>query len=188
MPPDTPPPSRTLRIVGARRGPGPFDVRSVVGTLRRFAAEGDGLVALFDARGVAGERHVLSAWAHMGRARAQGGERLHDRGAELALYLAGDDQLPRALAKVGVAADTEQFVLVAERPREPADLLAAFGLAPDDSAYPRAATEELLDRLGVSRAERESVAPSAWEGLVLERVALLDLSAPHAGHPAPQKA
>jgi tRNA threonylcarbamoyladenosine modification (KEOPS) complex Cgi121 subunit len=124
----------------------------------------------------------------MGRTRARGESRLRDRGAELALYVAGDDQLPRALAKVGVADDTQEFVLVVERPREPEALLEGLRLMRDDSIYPRAPTEETLERLGVSEAERNAVPASAWEGLVLERVALLELSSAHASGEATQKA
>ena len=155
-------------------------------TLRTLGAESPALVAVFDARSVAGERHLLSAWAHLGRARARGEGRLRDRGAELALYLAGDDQLPRALEKVGVSATTEEFVVVAERPLDPRDLLPRFDLVEEPNAFPRAADEVTLERLGVSEIERATVPRDRWEALVLERVALLDLSAP-AGRPTAEK-
>jgi len=180
--------TRTLQAIGARRSSGNSPSRSeLVQALRRFAAEGDGIVALFDARAIAGERHLLSAWAHMGRTRARGESRLRDRGAELALYVAGDDQLPRALSKVGVAEDSQEFVLLVERPREPEAVLKAFGLTRDDSIYPRSPTEATLERLGVSEAERNAVPPTAWEGLVLERVALLELSSAHGTAEVTQK-
>lgn len=185
VPPIPAPESRTLQAVGARRRtPGRPAADEIVRTLRRLAGEGGGLAALFDARSIAGERHLLSAWAHLGRARARGEERLRDRGAELALYVAGDDQLPRALAKVGVAADTESFVLVAERPRDVAATLAAFELEPDPAAYPRPPDATTLERLGIAPEERSVVPAEAWEGLVLERVALLELTA---GRAAPAK-
>ena len=181
------PEERALHAVGARRSkPGAPTTASIVATLRTLAQESPALVALFDARAVAGERHLLSAWAHLGRARSRGESRLRDRGAEFALYVAGDDQLPRALAKVGVSDSTERFVLVAERPLDPPTLLPRFELTPDAEAYPRPVDEALLERLGIEPAERRAVPPTAWEGLVLERVALLDLSAP-AAHPTPVK-
>lgn len=168
--------SRTLQATGARRAAsGAPDVPGLVRALRAVGAEGDGLVMLFDARAIAGEAHLLSAWAHLGRARSRGAGRLRDRGAELALYVAGDDQLPRALKKVGVAPDTETFVLVAERPRELEQLLTTFGLVADPSVYPRPPDEATLDRLGIGPAERAAVPRTAWDGLVLERVALLEL-------------
>ncbi len=172
---------RTLQAVGARRSrPGTPTRGELIQLLRTLSSEGGGLVALFDARSIAGERHLLSAWAHMGRTRARGESRLRDRAAELALYLAGDDQLPRALSKVGVAEDSEEFVVLAERPRDPDAVLARFGLSRDDSVYPRPPSESTLGRLGISDVELRAVPPSAWEGLVLERVALLELSSAHA--------
>ena len=181
--------SRTLQALGARRpDEKPPPRPELVQILRRFAGEGDGIVALFDARAIAGERHLLSAWAHMGRSRARGESRLRDRGAELALYVTGEDQLPRALAKAGVADDSREFVLLVERPRDPETVLVSFGLVRDDSIYPRPPTESTLDRLGVSEAERNAVPPSAWEGLVLERVALLELSSAHATGDSKEKA
>jgi tRNA threonylcarbamoyladenosine modification (KEOPS) complex Cgi121 subunit len=173
------PEDRTLRAVGARRpSPGEPPTASLVRALREQAKASEALVALFDARSIAGERHLLSAWAHLGRSRGRGESRLRERSAELALFVAGDDQLPRALARVGVSDTTEQFVVVAERPLDPAELVARFGLAPDPTAYPRPVDETTLDRLGIDAAERSTVPPSAWEGLVLERVALVELSAP----------
>lgn len=181
--------TRTLQAVGARRRqPGAPRRSELVQALRTFAAEGNGLVALFDARAIAGERHLLSAWAHMGRTRARGESRLRDRGAELALYVSGDDQLPRALSKVGVADDSEEFVLLVERPRESATVLDQLGLVREDSLYPRPPTPETLERLGVTETERNAVPATAWEGLVLERVALLELSSAHAEGPLKGKA
>lgn len=187
MPPLPPPEERPLRAVGGKRArPGHPSTPTIVRTLRELAKESPALVALFDARAIAGERHLLSAWAHLGRARSRGETRLRDRGAEFALFVAGDDQLPRALAKVGVSDSTEQFVLVAERPHDPTSLLERFGLTADPGAYPKAVDEAVLGRLGIDAAERSAVPSSAWEGLVLERVALLDLSAP-AGRASTEK-
>ena len=170
---------RTLRAVGGRRrAPGMPSREGVVRTLREIAAGSDALVAVFDAGAVAGERHLLSAWAHLGRARARGESRLRDRSAELALYVAGDDQLPRALGKVGVGEATEQFVVVAEKPLDPVVLLPRFELEADPTAYPRPPGETTLDRLGITPKERAAVPPDRWEALVLERVALVDLTAP----------
>ena len=119
---------RTLRAVGARRpSAGTPATAAIVRTLRELAKESPALVAVFDARAIAGERHLLSAWAHLGRARGRGEVRLRERGAEFALYVAGDDQLPRALAKVGVSDTTEQFVVVVEKPQDPIAVRARFG-------------------------------------------------------------
>jgi len=179
---------RTLWIVGAlRAAPGHPTRSELIETLRALGKTGPELVAVFDARSVASERHLLSAWAHLGRSRARGEERLRDRSAELALFVAGDDQLPRALQKVGFQSDTEAFVVLGERPRVAAEVLASLGLREEPSAYPRAITAATLDRLGITADDRQVVPESAWEGLVLERVAMLELSAAHvAGRPPAQ--
>jgi len=185
MAPLPPPEESPIRAMGARRiRPGAPTTATIIRTLRELAQESPTLVALFDARAVAGERHLLSAWAHLGRARGRGETRLRDRGAEFALFVAGDDQLPRALAKVGVSDSTEQFVLVTEKAHDPSALLDRFELTADRTAYPKPVDAALLDRLGIEAAERSAVPPSGWEGLVLERVALLELSAPAARPPA----
>ncbi len=172
---------RSLLIAGARRKlPGIPTFAEIVATLRNLASGSEALVALFDARSIAGERHLVSAWAHLGRSRRSGAQRLRDRGAEFALYVSGDDQLGRALAKVGVSPSTEEFVVVVERPRSLDETLVALGLIIDPSVYPRPPSEETLERLGIGAVERSTVPRSSWEGLVLERVALVDLVPPAA--------
>lgn len=186
MPPLPAPEQRTLQAVGARRAaPGTPPTKKLIERLRTEGA-GGALVAVFDARAIAGERHLLSAWAHLGRSRQRGESRLRVRSAEYALWVAGDDQLPRALAKVGVAEGTESFVVVAERPRTLPELLAAFELVPDPSAYPRPPDAVTLERLGITTEDRSCVPESGWEGLVLERIALLELTAAHGGPPTPK--
>lgn len=181
MAPLPPPSERSLQAAGARRPePGKPSTSDLVKQLRTVAQETPSLVAVFDARSVAGERHLLSAWAHLGRSRSRGEPRLRDRGAEYALYVAGDDQLPRALAKVGISDSTLEMVVVAERPLDLVQLIERLHLESFPSAYPRPVDEEMLDRLGISPLERASVPRTAWEGLVLERVALVDLAAPAA--------
>jgi len=182
VPPLPPPAERSLQAVGARRPrPGVPSTKELVQALRTFAKDPPTLIALFDARSIAGERHLLSAWAHLGRSRTRGESRLRDRVAEFALYVAGDDQLPRALAKVGITDESHEMVVVAERPQDPVQLIERFGLQTFPAAFPRPVDETMLDRLGITAAERASVPASAWEGLVLERVALVDLTPP-AGH------
>ena len=96
--------------------------------------------------------------------------------------MAGDDaRLGRALAEVGINESTEAFVLVAEKPRTMAEFLTRFGLEEDQSAYPRTLSAGSLDRLGIPEGDRAAVPAAAWEGLVLERVALVDLSSPKPG-------
>jgi len=162
LPPES---DRPLRAIGAVR-PTPCDPSAdeLVRRVRELAREGEALIALVDAEAVAGERHLLSAWAHLGRARSRGEARLRDRGAEFLIYLAGDDQLPRALKKVGVGDSTREFVVAAERPRELPPLLERLGLVAEASAYPRAPSKATLERLEISASDRQTVPPALWEG------------------------
>ncbi len=181
------PVERSLLITGARRETlGIPSASELIAMLRHESGASEALIALFDARSIAGERHLVSAWAHLGRSRRSGAQRLRDRGAEFALYVSGEDQLARALAKVGVGPSTEEFVLVVERPRSLEETLAAFHLVADTTVFPREPDEATMERLGITGAERGAVPRSSWEGLVLERVALVDLAPTgpsHAGRP-----
>ncbi len=55
----------------------------------------------------------------------------------------------------------------------------------DRSVFPRPPTEATLDRLEISSEDRQTVPPAQWEGLVLERVALVDLTLK--GRPEPSR-
>ena len=180
MPPLPSSESLPVWAVGARRKvPGTPSPSELIARVREASRADEPLIALLDARGVLGPRHVLSAWAHLGRARERGQLRLRDRGAEFLLFVAGDDQLPRALSKVGIQPDTEEFVLAGEKPRVASSLLESFGLVEAPDVYPRPPSDALLERLGIPESERALVPNAQWEGLVLERVALLEMSAPH---------
>ncbi len=171
MPPLPTPEERSLRATGARRtAPGTPPTADLVRKLRELGRNSETLVALFDAGAVAGERHLLSAWAHLGRSRGRGETRLRERGAEFALYVAGEDQLPRALARVGVSDTTEQFVVVAERPLDPAELVGRFGLVPDPTAYPGRSTPtpsagSASPRSSARRCPRRPGRGSSWSEL-----------------------
>ncbi len=186
MPTSPPAPGeRTLQATGARRAaPGVPTVEEIVRKIRTSNPGEGPFIALFDARSIGGERHLLSAWAHLGRARSRNETRLRDRSAEFALYVAGDDQLPRALGKVGVGPTTEEFVVVAERPRDLAATLGEFGLVSAPGLYPRPPRRETLERLGIPPEEYSLLPEGSWEGLVLERVAFVELSAAHANPPS----
>lgn len=174
--------TRPLWAVGARRASADRpDPAEIVRRVRELSRDSPALLAVLDARAVAGERHLLSAWAHLGRARERGEARLKDRGAEFLLFVAGDDQLPRALRKVGVGPDSTEFVVAGERPRTSKELLERLDFVEAPEVFPRPIGIEGLSRLGIDEADRQVVPETGYEGLVLERIALLELEAPHAG-------
>lgn len=173
--------------LGARMAPG--DQRNPLELLdglqrwlrSRAGEEGKGWAQLLDADSVAGARHLASAVLHAERARQEGRAHLTDPGAELALYLAGWDQLPPALGRVGLREDSHSFVVVTSPGEWASPLLEALNLEPDPEAFPRAPSERTMARLGFSSADLRSAPPERWELLALELVALTDLpgSGPH---------
>lgn len=131
---------------------------------------------LVDAEAIAGERHVATALARAERARRLGSAHLQDPSAEFALYLAGSDQLPEALQRVGVSASTRQFVLV-ESPALLAleEVSSRLELESDPTAYPRSPGEKTLERLGLGPEDLRTVPREGWELLAIEAGAWVDL-------------
>lgn len=123
--------------------------------------------------------HVSRAATLAARAFAEGRNRSADVAVELITYAAGDRQIARAIERLGVREGRAlPLVAVAFGPRAGAalDALAArAGWRRDDGVLTTPKAEAALDELGVGPDLRASVPPEAWGGLVLERVALVDL-------------
>lgn len=155
---------------------GPLPVLEVVGALRAESA-GRELLQAFDARGVAGPRAVRSAYLHMRRAMTGRRIRLRDPGAVMALYLAGTDQLERALGRVGLQPDTARAVIVSVPAAPVRELMARMSFAPIEEPPAGVPSLETLQRIGVPEDLIRSTPPERWEMLVLEHIAAVDL--PH---------
>jgi len=166
-------------ILGAS-GPPVEDVEAWLAGLRTAA---DGLcmrAQALDADAVCGLPHLLSALAHAHRAFERGNNLARTLEVEWALCAAGVRQVGPALERVGVRRGTTRFAMLVTYEGEPvladdaaAALMRAAGLRPDEGALEfRPAA---LRRLGVSDAELAAVPEDRWQGLALERVALLDL-------------
>jgi len=133
------------------------------------------MLQMFDARAVAGQRHVASAFLHAKRALDEGRARLKDLGASMALYLAGIDQLERALKRVGLSDDTRRFVIVVSPARELDTVLDALHLSRTPEMFTPGPTEDTMERLGIEKSLLSAVPREEWELLALENVALVDL-------------
>jgi KEOPS complex subunit Cgi121 len=156
------------------------DVKAWLARLQATAARlGLGVQAL-DADAVCGLAHLLSALAHAHRAFERGKNLARTLEVEWALCAAGMRQVGPALKRVGVRRGTTRFALLVLYEGElvladaaAAALMAGAGLWPDDGAL--GFRPEALRRLGVTEAELAAVPRERWQGLALERVALLDL-------------
>lgn len=166
-------------ILGAT-GPPVEDVAAWLARLQATAARLDLRVQALDADAVCGLAHLLSALAHAHRAFERGKNLARTLEVEWALCAAGVRQVGPALERVGVRRGTTRFAMLVTYEGEPvladdaaAALMRAAGLRPDEGALEfRPAA---LRRLGVSDAELAAVPEDRWQGLALERVALLDL-------------
>ncbi len=156
------------------KGPGPLDVPGILSFLRTMNSKGR-LVQAFDARGAASPRHIESAYLHMRRAMNGRRIRLRDPGAVLAIYLSGADQLERALARVGLQADTEVAVFVSAPAMDLSADLERIGFVEVTPPMPKVLSPDLLQRLGIEASLIAGTPPSLREHLVLEHVAMVDL-------------
>jgi KEOPS complex subunit Cgi121 len=166
-------------ILGAT-GPPVDDVKAWLAKLQATAARLGLRVQALDADSVCGLAHLLSALAHAHRAFERGKNLSRTLEVEWALCAAGVRQVGPALARVGVRRGTTRFAMLVLyegvlvlADDVAAELLAGTGLRPDDGALEF--RPEALRNLGVTDAELAAVPRERWQGLALERVALLDL-------------
>ena len=172
-------PTRGEAILGAS-GPPVEDVEAWLARLQATAARLGLRAQALDADAVCGLAHLLSALAHAHRAFERGKNLARTLEVEWVLCAAGVRQVGPALQRVGVRRGTARFALLVTYEGElsladdaAAALLEGAGLRPDDGALEF--RPEALRRLGVTDAELAAVPRERWQGLALERVALLDL-------------
>ena len=163
-------PEPTLRAYQATVG----DVPSL---LRRLAqARGALPVQLLRADRVHGADHLRLAAMLAARALAEGRARAADLPTETLLYAAGERQVGKALAFLGLAEGVQGVAALAWGAEAEAALDAfavAEGWTRDDGLL--AGGPDVLDAFGVTAEERAMFPRSRWGDLVLERVALVDV-------------
>lgn len=128
---------------------------------------------LFRADRVYGADHLVHAATLARRAVDEGRARSVDLATETLVYAAGERQVHKALALLGVSVVTRAIGAVAWD--EPAlDKLAAeMGWTRDDGVL--AGDEKVLDAFGIGVDERALLPRERWGDLILERVALSDV-------------
>lgn len=128
---------------------------------------------LFRADRIYGAPHLAHAAALAARAFANGRARSADLATETLVYAAGERQVHKALALLGIHDGAREIAAVAWD----ASLLDALareqGWTRDDAVL--AGDPRALDAFGVSEAERAMLPRERWGELILERVALSDV-------------
>lgn len=147
------------------------DVDAFVGTLADIGAETGCLVQAFDARYVAGPRHLARAVALAERERARGNGIARDPAVEVLLYAAGRRQIDQAL-EMGVGVGEHEVVVVVDGEDEAGAVERVEPVLDSVASSWEPDTDRLEAFFGVTAAEREATSQSL-EALVVERVALL---------------
>lgn len=162
----------TTLIAGAR---GPFAQRELLEHIARVRKTHGVVLQAFDAGAIYGRAHLEAAVEKAERAHARGDGIAKDLATEIACYAAGDPQIAKALARVGVPARGNGLVLVALGDLAEtalAELLTEARLTRDDAAVRE--DGGALERIGVTAAMRANVPHAEWALLAVERVALVD--------------
>ncbi|HSV41824.1 MAG TPA: KEOPS complex subunit Cgi121 [Methanomassiliicoccales archaeon] len=157
-----------VSMIGAR-GP----VTDPVGLLRRLLDLLPGRVLLLDADMVCGKEHIDAAVAHARRAFQYGSNDSEDMAMEVMLYASGERQLAKARSKMGVKEGEARVAIVLLDGELPPGVCERLGLVRDDDVL--AFSRQKAERLGVASMELDLVPDDLAIGLVLERVAFVDV-------------
>lgn len=133
-------------------------------------------VQLLRADRVHGADHLRLAARLASRAVTEGRARSADLATETLLYAAGERQVGKALALLGLHDGTLAVAAVAWDGSILDALAKAEGWTRDDALL--AGGPAVLDAFGVTAEERAMLPASRWDELILERVALTDVLKP----------
>lgn len=125
---------------------------------------------------VYGADHLRHAAALAARALAQRRARSADLATETLVYAAGERQVQRALAFLGLHEGAREIAAVAWDAAALDALARGEGWTRDDALLE--GDERALDAFGIGEAERGMLPRARWGELILERVALSDVLKP----------
>lgn len=146
------------------------DVRALVDRLRGKP------IQLLRADRVYGRDHLARAATLAARAIAEGRARSADLPTETLVYAAGERQVSRALALLGLAEGSREIAAVSWDPVALDALARAEGWTREDALL--AGDAGALEAFEVSAEERAMLPRERWGDLILERVALVDVRKP----------
>lgn len=146
--------------------------RAQVADVRALVTRAAG-VTLVRADRVYGRDHLLHAASLAKRAVEQGRARSADVATETMLYAAGERQIHKAIARMGLAEGMRHVAAVSIEPGRLDELAMQERWIRDDAVMDGG--EAVLDAFGITEKERAMVPRERWQDLVLERVALVDV-------------
>lgn len=155
-----------LPVIRAYRG----DVRDVRALVDRVRGKP---IQLLRADRVYGVDHLRHAAALAARAIVDGRARGADLATETLLYAAGERQVSRALALLGLAEGARGMAAVSWDAAVLDEFARAEGWVRDDALLE--GDESVLDAFGIGAQERTMIPRARWGDLILEKVALADV-------------
>jgi KEOPS complex subunit Cgi121 len=169
-------------VIGARGSINDIDL--FVERLVVFSKKENLVIQVFDATVVYGKDHLISATIHAQRAFEQGRNATNSLALEILLYAAGEQQIQKAIQKIGVKKGEQEiaFVITNDGTLNIKShieksvinkLLRAFHLTSDETVLE--GNRSTLKRFGITEQEMATVPEGHYGDLILEKIALVDV-------------
>jgi KEOPS complex subunit Cgi121 len=160
------------------------DIESFVQQLNEFSFQEQLVIQAFDAKGIYGKDHVVSAVNHAKRAFQQGMNATNTLALEILLYAAGERQIQKAIKKMGIKKGKQGIVFLltdsANHIKNPnvddaviRRLLKTFHLTLDENVIK--GDRGTLKRFGITDEELSTIPEEKYGDLILEKVAMVDI-------------
>lgn len=155
------------------------DSKQFLHTIKKISEQFNVTIQFLDASKIAGEAHVKAAVEKAVRAMKRKTNISQDLGIEILLYAAGTRQIQRAL-EMGIKEGKNEAAAVIAGEAINVELAKAalkkFVVEEDVLKYTERKKKAIIDCFRISQLELEAVGEEKIPKLVLERVALLDIS------------
>lgn len=156
-------------------------VESFINKVQQFAKDNQMIIQLFDAEKIFGKIHILSAAQHALRSEKEKRMTTNSIEMELLLYASGERQLKLAIPKIGVKKGFTNvaavFIIRSNVTIDEKELVNTFfsilNIARDDDVL--IGDEHTLQSFGISDDEKQTVSKQNYGGLILEKIALIDI-------------
>ena len=161
-------------------------IDKTVSTLEQLGKEHRVLIQLVNAEVIFSSLHIHSAIEHAIRSFVQGLAITSSLNLELLLYIAGERQIHRALKKVGITKQTTDFVIIivdeintiegydGKFSTNLLDLTLKITQLKKNNHMIQG-NQNTLKKFGITQKEINAIDPQQYEGLILEKVAMVDV-------------
>ena len=162
------------------------DIDKIVKDLDRLGRKFKVMIQLFNYDLIFSKLHVVSAVEHAVRSFQQNQNATSTLSLEVLLYIAGERQIHKAIKKVGITDKINDSIIVIAGDIKDISgydgklsntlidsVLATTQLTQMDTEF--SGNQSTLKKFGISDVEINTTDPSHYEGLILEKIALVDI-------------